>query len=95
MLREFDHSDVLLNEFGQTTTLISELSAYFREPKINCTIGNPDHDYECMVYLEKFPLIKDIYLKYNCIFQTEADVERVFSYAGIFLIDHNCVVSTE
>lgn len=84
LLREFNHEEVLHRQFGQSTTLISEISAYFREPKFvaqSNDVGN-----ECLHYLDKFPLMKDIYLKYNCIFQSEADIERVFSYAGGLLI---------
>lgn len=84
MLREFNHDEMLSIEFGQNTCLISELSAYFREPKI--TFKTENHDYERLHYLDTFPLIKQLYLKYNCISPTEADVERVFSYAGISLI---------
>lgn len=90
-MREFDHSELMANEFGQTTNLIAELSAYLREPKMQFV--SKDCNYERLQYLDKFPLIKQLYLKYNCIFQTEADVERVFSYAGIFfLLVSNCVV---
>lgn len=81
-MREFDHSELLAYEFGQNSNLIAELSAYLREPKIQ--LKSNDHDHERLQYLDKFPLIKQLFLKYNCIFQTEADVERVFSYAGIF-----------
>lgn len=76
-LREFNHDAVLYQQFGQNTSLISEISAYFRDPKI-ATKSN----HECLLYLDKFPLMKEIFLKFNCIFQTEADVERIFSYAG-------------
>lgn len=70
--------------------MISELSAYFREPRIEFQTSN--QDFECLRYLDKFPLIKEVYLKFNCIFQTEADVERVFSFAGtIFIICFICV----
>lgn len=81
---EFDHNDVLMEQFGTNTSLIAEISAYFRAPKFVPVTA--DHDHECLLYLDKFPVIQEIYLKYNCIFQTEADIERVFSYAGRFPI---------
>lgn len=82
ILRKFDHADLLLREFGENTSLISEMSAYLREPTIE--YQTECHAYERIQYLQKFPLIKQLYLKYNCISPTEADVERVFSYAGRF-----------
>lgn len=90
MLREFNHSEFLLKEFGQTTALITELSSYFREPRIK--FQTAEHDLECLRYLDKFPLIKEIYLKFNCIFQTEADVERIFSYAGRLFVFHSSFI---
>lgn len=80
LLREFDHSAMLNEEFTQNTPLIAELSAYLRKPKIVYQTEN--HDLERLMYLNDFPIIKQLYLKYNCIFATEADVERVFSFAG-------------
>lgn len=82
VLRKFDHGDLMLREFGENTSLISELSSYLREPAIKYT--TECHAFERIQYLHKFPLIKQIYLKYNCISPTEADVERVFSFAGRF-----------
>lgn len=73
-----------MEQFGTNTSLIAEISAYFRAPKFVPVTA--DHDHECLLYLDKFPVIQEIYLKYNCIFQTEADIERVFSYAGRFPI---------
>lgn len=91
LLREFNHDEMLHIEFGQNTCLISEISAYFRAPKI--TFQTENHDYERLCYLDNYPLIKEVYLKYNCISPTEADVERVFSYAGISLSYlFNCAV---
>lgn len=86
MLCEFDHNDKLLEHFGTKTSLIAEISAYFRDPKFVAV--TEDGDYECMKYLDKFSAIQEVYMKYNCIFQTEADVERIFSFAGTFSL-HN------
>lgn len=82
VLRKFDHGDLMLREFGENTSLISELSSYLREPTIKYT--TECHAFERIQCLQKFPLIKQMYLKYNCISPTEADVERVFSFAGRF-----------
>lgn len=91
LLHKFNHDDFLGREFGQNTCLIAEMSAYFRDEAINYKTQN--HDLEKLQYLDKFPLIKMLYLKYNCIFQSEADVERVFSFAGRFSYTHNnCAV---
>lgn len=85
MLREYDHSNMLFGEFTQSAPLIAELSAYLRKPKIVYKTDN--RDFERLTYLNEFPIIKQLYLKYNCIFATEADVERVFSYAGRIFVD--------
>lgn len=84
LLRRFDHAEILTREFGQSTSLIAEMSSYLREPPINYRTAN--HAFERIQYLNKFPIIKELYLKYNCILQTEADVERIFSFAGRFFL---------
>lgn len=83
---EFNHTDALVEHFGTNTSLVAELSAYLRPPKF--VPVTDDHDFECLQHLDKSSLIQEIYLKYNCIFPTEADIERVFSYAGRISI-HN------
>lgn len=86
MLREFDHSELVHQEFTQTAPLAAEISSYLRKPKLNYRTNN--HDFERLHYLDEFPLIKQLYLKYNCICATEADVERIFSFAGrLFAFD--------
>lgn len=35
-----------------------------------------------MSYFDEHPNIKRVFLKYNSIHTSEADIERVFSYAG-------------
>lgn len=86
LLQKHNHSDMLGREFGQNTCLIAEMSAYFRDEAINYKTEN--HDLEKLQYLDSYKLIKKLYLKYNCIFQSEADVERVFSFAGRFSYPH-------
>lgn len=80
LLREFDHSQMLYQEFTQNPPLVAELSGYLRAPKISYKTKN--HDFERLQYLNDYPVVKELYLKYNCMFATEADVERVFSFAG-------------
>lgn len=82
MLREFDHSHLLHEVFTQSAPLIAEMSSYLRKSKLVYQTKN--HSFERLAYMNEFPILKELYLKYNCIFATEADVERVFSYAGSF-----------
>lgn len=35
--------------------------------------------------LKDFPVIRDVFIKYNCIRSSEAICERMFSYAGKFI----------
>lgn len=35
-----------------------------------------------MSYFNEYPNVKRVFLKYNSIHITEADIERIFSYAG-------------
>lgn len=81
-LREFDHSNMLHHEFTQSAPLVNEISSYLRKPKLVYQTTN--HNFERLIYMNEFPILKQLYLKYNCIFATEADVERVFSFAGRF-----------
>lgn len=80
MLREFDHSNMVHQEFTQSAPLVAEISSYLRKSKLVYQTEN--HHFERLNYMKEFPILKQLYLKYNCIFATEADVERVFSFAG-------------
>lgn len=80
MLREFDHSNMVHQEFTQSAPLFAEISSYLRKSKLVYQTEN--HHFERSIYMNEFPILKQLYLKYNCIFATEADVERVFSFAG-------------
>lgn len=83
---------MLNEELTETTPFIAEITAYLRKPKI---VYKTEHrDLERLQYLIEFPNIKRLYLKYNCIFATEADVERVFSYAGDSMLFVYIVSST-
>lgn len=83
-LREFDHSAMLFEEFTQSAPLSAELGSYLRKPRIVYQTNN--HAFERLQYMKEFPILKEVYLKYNCLFATEADVERVFSFAGSFIL---------
>lgn len=80
MLREFDHSNLVHQEFTQSAPLVAEISAYLRKSKLVYQTDN--HGLERLQYMNEFPILKELYLKYNCISASEADVERIFSYAG-------------
>lgn len=90
MLREFDHSELLHQEFTQITPLMSEISSYLRKQKLTPQTSN--RDFERLRYLDEYPTIKQLYLKYNCIHATEADVERIFSFAGRLIAFIFCFV---
>lgn len=52
--------------------LATEIMNYFKVPTN-----------DSVQILHKFPTVKQIFLKFNSIHTSEADVERIFSYAGI------------
>lgn len=72
LLREYNNNELLEREFGGSPLIAVEISNYLKQPT------NKDWH-----YLDRFPTIKRLYLKYNCISCNEADVERIFSFAGI------------
>lgn len=72
LLREYNNKALLEREFGGSALIAVEIANYFKQ--------STNQDWQC---LEKFPIIKKLYLKYNCIPCNEADVERIFSFAGI------------
>lgn len=57
-------------ECGGSPLLANEIANHLKRPT------EKDHG------LDSFPTIKKLYFKFNCISCNEADVERVFSYAG-------------
>lgn len=72
-IEPYDNSDLLEEEFGGKQAIANEISCFLREP-VNSEWN----------YLDQYPTIKKLHMKFNCIFCTEADVERIFSYAGRF-----------
>lgn len=71
LFKKSRNKSFLERQFGGSQAIAIEISSFLMEP--------PTQD---ITVLERFPVIKQMYLKYNCIFCSEADVERVFSYAG-------------
>lgn len=45
-----------------------------------------ENDIENLEQLNLFPMVRELYKKYNVIMPSEADVERLFSYAGICIL---------
>lgn len=74
LLREFNNTTLLEREFAGSPLITVEIANYLKQPT------SKDCD-----YLDNFPTIKKLYLKYNCISCNEADVERIFSIAGTFI----------
>lgn len=64
-------------EFGSTNSATTEISNYLTEPAVE--------EIYFKGHLSKFPTIKQIFQKFNAFSSSEADCERLFSYAGIYL----------
>lgn len=71
---EFDVTKLLDMECGKTDVYLLEIKSYLREPTT--------HDLHS---LDKYPEMKKVFLKFNCLMTSEADCERIFSYAGMFV----------
>lgn len=54
----------------------SQITEYLNSPRIKGT------DADVIAHLNNYPLVKAVFLKYNCIKTSEAICERIFSYAG-------------
>lgn len=68
-------NDVSLgDDIDQRTSIMMEIDLYLRTK----TNGDIDEG------LKDFPLIRKLFLKYNCIRSSEAICERLFSYAGVY-----------
>lgn len=63
-------------EFGSTNSATTEISNYLTEPVVKEEQFN-DH-------LSKYPVIKQVFRKFNVFCSSEADCERLFSYAGSY-----------
>lgn len=75
MFHKYDVSSMIENEFGGRTKKVSdEIKNFLQTPAV------PDYDKK---YFRSFPIMKKIFMKFNCIHTSEADVERIFSYCGI------------
>lgn len=71
----FRAANYVHSEFGSTTSATTEISNYLIEPVVK-EANFKDH-------LSKFPTIKQVFQKFNAFSSSEADCERLFSYAGI------------
>lgn len=67
---------------------IAEITKYLN---LECTKNINDLQQQ----LNMFQTIKQLYLKYNVIMPSEADVERVFSFGGITMRPHRRHMSSE
>lgn len=69
---------------GQDASISTEVSRFILSGSID--------DWK-MSYFDEYPNVKRVFLKYNSIHTSEADVERVFSYAGklFWFIKFKCV----
>lgn len=63
-------------EFGSAYSAMSEISNYLIEPVVQEANFNE--------HLSKFPTIKKVFQKFNAFSSSEADCERLFSYAGFY-----------
>ena len=64
-------------EFGSTNSATTEISNYLTEPVVKENSFNE--------HLSKFPTIKKVFQKFNAFSSSEANCERLFSYAGSYL----------
>ncbi|XP_055307105.1 uncharacterized protein LOC129571338 isoform X2 [Sitodiplosis mosellana] len=71
---EIDISKLLDAECGKADMFMLEIKSYLREPLT-----------QDLKSLEKHPNIKKVFLKYNGLMTSEADCERIFSYAATTL----------
>lgn len=81
LLKHYDNDQILERELCSGQTVSAEISSYLREK----------HSLD-MDILEKYPFIKQIYLKFNCIKTSEAIMERIFCYAGLLLSYHKDIL---
>lgn len=42
--------------------------------------------------LKNFPVVRELFMKFNCIRSTEAICERMFTYAGICILNVECCI---
>lgn len=61
---------------NRNQTISAQITEYLNTPRIQGT------DDDVVAHLNNYPLVKEVFLKYNCIKTSEAICERIFSYAG-------------
>lgn len=72
-VKRFDNKSMLESICGADASISSEVSRFI--------LGGSTDEWN-MSYFNEYPNVKRVFLKYNSIHTTEADIERVFSYAG-------------
>ncbi|XP_031632092.1 uncharacterized protein LOC116346286 isoform X2 [Contarinia nasturtii] len=85
---------IVTNKLATSFLIKNDVSSKFKSSmnmnfnvvrEINTYLGSPcNHEYE---YLNQYPNIKQLFLKFNCIRSSEAICERMFSYAGMIFTD--------
>lgn len=74
LLQKYDVSSIIQRECNEYTRVLTS--------EINMFLHSPTTDTETIFPTIRFPVIKELFLKFNSIHTSEADVERIFSYAG-------------
>lgn len=75
LLRKYDVSNIMEQEFGGSSKLLAtEIMNYLSTP--------PSESLTVLKLKYPYTTMKQIFSKYNSIHTSEADVERIFSYAG-------------
>lgn len=69
-------AEFIQGEFGQVQNAMYEITKFLQMP-----LAVTDDDLEFQ--LNSSPVIKKVFHKYNALSSSEADCERLFSYAGI------------
>lgn len=69
----FDNQSILQSICGNDASISKEVSQFI--------LSRSTEEWN-MSYFDEFPNVKRVFLKYNSIHTSEADIERVFSYAG-------------
>lgn len=66
----------IYSEFGSTNCATTEISNYLIEPVVK--------EANFKEHLNRFPTMKKVFQKFNAFNSSEADCERLFSYAGMY-----------
>lgn len=72
-MKKFNNQSMLQSICGEDASISSEVSKFI--------LSGSTEEWK-MSDFDKYPNVKRVFLKYNSIHPSEADIERVFSYAG-------------